>query len=183
MNPAAISADVRQTSADRMVRVLARLAVQPGDHVLEIGCGAGIAVALVCDRLATGTVTAIDQSPKMIALARKRNAKWVTAGRATFLTGALGDTAFGAARFDKVFALRVGVFFRGQPARELQVIARHLAPGGSLYLFYDTPAPQQVRTLAATGLASLEQHGFAVTELTVEELPASTLLCLIARPD
>ena len=49
------------------------LEVRPADRLLEVGCGHGVAVSLVCERLTTGTITAIDRSPKMIEMATRRN--------------------------------------------------------------------------------------------------------------
>ena len=53
------------------------LEVRPADRLLEVGCGHGVAVSLVCERLTTGTITAIDRSPKMIEMATRRNREHV----------------------------------------------------------------------------------------------------------
>jgi trans-aconitate methyltransferase len=37
--------------------------VRPGERLLEIGCGSGVAAALVCARLDDGRLLAIDRSP------------------------------------------------------------------------------------------------------------------------
>ncbi|MQA06929.1 MAG: methyltransferase domain-containing protein [Pseudonocardiaceae bacterium] len=74
---------------------------------------------LVCQRLAGGSITAIDRSATMITAASKRNAEHVAANTATFQAVALRDADFGKQRFDKILAVHVGVFLRGRPDREL----------------------------------------------------------------
>ncbi|MFL5971680.1 MAG: class I SAM-dependent methyltransferase [Gaiellaceae bacterium] len=65
------------------------LALHPADRVLEIGCGHGVAVSLVCERLTSGRITAIDRSKKMIEMAARRNREHVAGGRAVLKTAAL----------------------------------------------------------------------------------------------
>jgi ubiquinone/menaquinone biosynthesis C-methylase UbiE len=50
------------------------MAPGPDDHLLEIGCGPGVAVAHVCQRLAGGQILAIDRSATAIARAARRAA-------------------------------------------------------------------------------------------------------------
>src|SRR3954449_12943420 len=69
-------------ASERFLWAVDTLEVRPTDRLLEVGCGHGIAVSLVCERLTTGTITAIDRSPKMIAMATRRNREHVDAGRA-----------------------------------------------------------------------------------------------------
>jgi ubiquinone/menaquinone biosynthesis C-methylase UbiE len=123
----------------RLERLVARLELRPGDRVLEIGCGHGVAATLVCERLATGAYTAVDRSPKMIAAAQRRNAEHVAAGRAEFLVGSLEALELGERRFDVVFAARVGLFQR-EPERARRLAERWLAPGGRLVAEYDAPS-------------------------------------------
>jgi ubiquinone/menaquinone biosynthesis C-methylase UbiE len=123
----------------RLERLVARLDLRPGDRVLEIGCGHGVAATLVCERLGTGAYTAVDRSPKMIAAAQRRNAEHVAAGRAEFLVGSLEALDLGERRFDVIFAARVGLFQR-EPERARQFAERWLAPGGRLVTEYDAAA-------------------------------------------
>jgi ubiquinone/menaquinone biosynthesis C-methylase UbiE len=124
---------------ERLRSVVRQLELQPSDHVLEIGCGHGVAATLVCERLDGGRLTAIDRSAKMIDAARRRNAHYVAAGTAEFIVGALEEIDLGDRRFDKIFAARIGLFHR-EPERAHPLAARWLAPGGVIRFFYDTPS-------------------------------------------
>jgi ubiquinone/menaquinone biosynthesis C-methylase UbiE len=122
--------------SERLRGIVDDLDVQPGDRVLEIGCGHGVAATFVCERLDGGRLTAIDRSPKMIAAAAGRNAAYVEAGTAEFLVATLEDADLGDRRFDKIFAVRVGLFHR-EPARARALAERWLAPGGTLRAVFD----------------------------------------------
>jgi ubiquinone/menaquinone biosynthesis C-methylase UbiE len=93
---------------------------------------------MVCERLEGGRLTAIDQSPKMIEAAAKRNAAYVEAGKAEFLVASLEDLDLGDRRFDLVFAVRVGIFHR-EPDRARALVEPWLAPGGRVLAFFDSP--------------------------------------------
>ncbi len=124
--------------SERLRAIVAQLDVRPDDRVLEIGCGHGIAATLVCERLDGGRLTAIDRSPKMIEAARSRNAAYVEAGKAEFLLARLEDVDLGDRRFDKIFAVRVGIFTR-QPERAHGIVERWLAPRGTVLVALDAP--------------------------------------------
>ena len=123
---------------ERLRSIVERLDLRPDDRVLEIGCGHGVAATYVCERLDGGHLTAIDRSPKMIEAARRRNAAYVEAGTAEFLVARLEDLELGDRRFDKIFAVRVGLFHR-DPDRARGIVEAWLAPGGSVFTFFDPP--------------------------------------------
>ena len=125
--------------SDRLLKVVDELDIQPRDRVLEIGCGQGVAATYVCERLAVGRLTAVDRSPKMIEAAERRNAEHVAAGKAEFLVAELEDLNLGERRFDKIFAVRVGVFHR-EPGRAHALVEPWLAPGGTVTTVFDPPA-------------------------------------------
>jgi ubiquinone/menaquinone biosynthesis C-methylase UbiE len=124
--------------SERLRSVVEQLDIRPDDRVLEIGCGHGVAATLVCERLEGGHLTAVDRSAKMIQAATRRNAAYVEAGRAEFLVADLEDLDLGDHRFDKIFAVRVGLFHR-DPERARSIVERWLAPGGELFVFFDQP--------------------------------------------
>jgi hypothetical protein len=75
----------------------------------------------------------------MIDAAARRNAAYVDAGKAEFLVAKLEDADLGDRRFDKVFAVRVGLFHR-EPDRARALAERWLAPGGEVFSFFDPPS-------------------------------------------
>ena len=125
--------------SERLRAVVEQLDIRPDDRVLEIGCGHGVAATLVCERLDGGHLTAIDRSPKMIQAATRRNAAHVEAGKAEFLLARLEDLDLGDRRFDKIFAVRVGLFDR-EPDRAHSIVRRWLTPGGTVLAVFDPPS-------------------------------------------
>jgi ubiquinone/menaquinone biosynthesis C-methylase UbiE len=122
--------------SERLRAIVDQLDFQPRDRVLEIGCGHGVAATLVCERLEGGHLTAVDRSPKMIEAAVRRNAACIDAGKAEFLVADLEALDLGDRRFDKIFAVRVGLFHR-EPERAHGIVERWLAPAGSVFTLYD----------------------------------------------
>src|ERR1044072_2527812 len=122
--------------SERFVWAVDTLALDPADRVLEVGCGHGVAVSLVCERLTSGRITAIDRSKKMIEMAAHRNRDHVARGRAVLRTAALEEGEFEDERFDKVFAFNVAPFWL-EPKKALAIVGRQLSPDGAVYLFWD----------------------------------------------
>jgi SAM-dependent methyltransferase len=67
------------------------LNLAPDSRVLELGCGPGIALAAMAERVGQGLVVGVDHSPVMISLARRRNATAVAAGRVRLLCASVED--------------------------------------------------------------------------------------------
>jgi cyclopropane fatty-acyl-phospholipid synthase-like methyltransferase len=128
--------------SERLRKVVEKLDVRPDDRILEIGCGHGVAAALVCERLEGGHLTAIDRSAKVIEAATRRNASHIEAGKAEFIASDLEGFDPEDRRFDKVFAVRVGLFHR-EPERARSIAERWLAPGGELFVFFDEPTNRE----------------------------------------
>src|SRR4051794_6647612 len=169
--------------SERFVRAVDSLALDPADHVLEVGCGHGVAVSLVCERLTSGRFTAIDRSKKMIEMAARRKREHVAGGRAVVQTAALEKEGFGAERFDKVFAFNVAPFWL-QPKEALGIVGRHLAPNGAVYIFWDARHTQsgRARDLADRLIERVRLAEFSVNQVLVKDLRPVPAACVIGRP-
>jgi cyclopropane fatty-acyl-phospholipid synthase-like methyltransferase len=159
---------------ERLRWAVETLALGPDDRLLEIGCGPGVAVALICERLVGGRIVAIDRSATAISRATRRNAEHLASGKAAIKTVALeqlqpSDVLGEGERFDKIFAMNVNLFWVRSPAKELELIKRLLGSGGALYLFYgyggqplSGKAEQNASRVGDILTAHLAERGFAV---------------------
>jgi ubiquinone/menaquinone biosynthesis C-methylase UbiE len=166
----------------RLLWAVERLSVEPNDHLLEIGCGSGIAVSLICDRLGDGTITAIDRSPVMVERAAKRNERHVASGKATIELGELQDLELPAGSFTKIFAVNVNLFWVRSPATELEVARRLLTPGGGFFLFYDAPSESRLETTAERLVATLAEVGLPAANVQKGRAGSSPVLGVVVRP-
>ena len=159
---------------DRIRGAVSMLAVRPGQRLLELGCGAGLAVDAVCGELGHGTIAAVDRSDSQIDQALRRNAGHVGAGRASFAVAAAHELPFAAAEFDTVFAVRVDLFWTRDATPELEEVERVLRPGGSLRLFNDSPAPETGEAIAARVAEAL----YGRERLTRVRVDRAPVLCV-----
>jgi ubiquinone/menaquinone biosynthesis C-methylase UbiE len=105
------------------------LDIQPTDHILEAGCGPGLALQGFAARAKEGLVVGIDASPIMVDQARKRNAAEILAGRVEIQLGDASRLPYPDASFDKVVAVHV-IYFWSDAVATLQELRRVLQPGG-----------------------------------------------------
>jgi SAM-dependent methyltransferase len=166
--------------SERFVWAVETLELDPDHSVLEVGCGHGVAVSLVCERLGPGgRITAIDRSPKMIAAARRRNRLHVASGRAVLEAVALEAADLGDQRFDRIFAFNVAPFWLA-PTEALEVVREHLAPSGAVHIFWDARR-QNGSDLAERLSERLLLGGFAIDRVLVKKLKPVPAVCVIGR--
>ena len=157
------------------------LPLDPGDRVLEVGCGHGVALGLIGERLTTGTITGVDRSPTMIATATRRNAALVDEGRVRLLTASLHEMDDEPGSFDLICAMNVASFLT-YPDRDLGAARRLLAPGGTLGVFAQLPPwASGGSTWLDDTSATLGDHGFLVTSRDQGDVDPYPVACVIAH--
>ncbi|WNG63048.1 class I SAM-dependent methyltransferase [Archangium gephyra] len=154
-----------------------QLAIQPDARVLEIGCGTGVAVGLVCERLSTGHILGIDRSASAIDRARMRNAAHIAEGRAGLWRGELKDFTSDAGAFDTVFAVNVNVFWTGPALAEIRRLFELTKPGGVVLLVYEAPDARKAERIANDLHEKLTGQGFLTTS---SKGPSSKLVGITA---
>ena len=114
--------------ADATAALLPLANIQPGMRVLDIGCGSGQTSLLAADAVgAGGTVTGVDISQPLLALARQR-----AAGRSNVrLVDADAATCEFSPEYDLLMS-RFGVMFFDDPQGAFANLRRAAAPGGRL---------------------------------------------------
>jgi SAM-dependent methyltransferase len=151
----------------------------PADVIMEIGCGPGVAAALICEQLETGHLLAIDRSAVAVSRTTERNASHIRTGRLAVRESTVLGLEVSPGTFGKVFSVNVNLFWVNDPARELAVLRHAMKPGGTLHILYgDGPAgagrgtPVIADALTAQGFIDVEvlksEHGLGVSARSPE---------------
>lgn len=151
---------------------------QPSDHVLEIGCGPGAAAELICSRLETGKLFAIDRSESGVDRTKRRNEDAIKAGRLTVRQIDLATLRVPVKRLHKVFAFNVNLFWVRDCADEIALLHERVVPGGAVHLFYEVARPDQVPAIVKGASNALGQGGFRVS---VVDNPQPRVIGIIGR--
>jgi arsenite methyltransferase len=179
------------------------LDARPSDRILDVGCGPGFYSRELLDQVGPeGSVTGIDQSPQMLAVARRRSEGF---GNTRFEEGDATGLPVESGRFDRAVSVQVLEYVADVP-KALAEMHRALRPGGRVVIWdvdwatvswhSDDPArmdrvlkawdehladPSIPRTLAASlrkaGFEDvrMDAHAFATTELSEETYGGATL--------
>jgi SAM-dependent methyltransferase len=120
---------------------LAAADLQPGQRVLDIGCGSGATSLDIARRVgAAGAVVGVDLSPQLLHAARERAR---AAGIAADFIEADAATASFPERFDRAFS-RFGIMFFEAPAAAFTHIRGSMKPTGKLAFVCWAPMPENL---------------------------------------
>ena len=154
----------RRARLRKMTIALAR--IQPGDRVLEVGCGTGdVAIAACAPAGPRGSVSGIDAGPEMIAVARAKAAR--VRVTVDFRVEPIEALTYADATFDLVLSSLMMHHLPDDLKRQgLAEIARVLKPGGRLLIVDVKRASGRLGRL----LLRLMMHGRLTT--AIQDLPA-----------
>jgi ubiquinone/menaquinone biosynthesis C-methylase UbiE len=133
--------------------LLGRLNLAPEDHLLDLGCGAGVIAKYISDR--TGVkVTGLDFAASAIAEAKRRTEN--EDSRLTYLQGDINALDFPAQSFDAVISLDT-LYWVENLTDTLSQVVRTVKSGGQLGLFmeqsYREGEPEETLEATNTDLA------------------------------
>mgnify|MGYP000014702511 CR=1 FL=1 len=107
---------------------LARMPVESGDTILDLGCGSGYAGRALRDTKDAGRVYGLDGSPAMA-----RNARSYTDDpNVGYVVGDFDSLPFADDSVDHVWSMEA-FYYAADPDRTLEEIERILRPGGTFY--------------------------------------------------
>ena len=167
-------------ASERLAWAVGCLAIKPGDRLLELGCGHGVAISLVCDKLESGHIVAIDRSEKMVDAAIKRNRSHIAAGKATVRHASVRSVDLGTDAFDKIFGIHFPPLLRGHASRDVAVVKRHLARDGRLFVIFEPLDDKEARPQADGISAALARHGFTIERVRIDPLRGGVGVCIEA---
>jgi SAM-dependent methyltransferase len=152
----------------------------PSARILEVGCGGGHALALICARFPDAEVAGIDRSALQAARARALNRVLIDQGRLRVEALALAEAPAALGTFDAVLAINVNAFWTA-PAPSLASLSRLLRPGGRAFIVYEPPTASRLRDIRTQLTALLAEHGFQAEDVREAAFGASHCVCIVAR--
>lgn len=137
----------------RLLEIVEALPLEPGQRILEIGCGPGNLAREIARRIGDGHVLAIDRSETAIRQAIAGSSAEIATGRLAYRCMSAEDFVLepGEALFDLAVAVRVGALDGRHPEagrHALARLAKVLVPGGQLFI--DGGAPLKALQLDDT---------------------------------
>ncbi len=166
---------------ERIAKAIEHLAPQPGERLLEIGCGRGAAASLVCEHIGDGRLVAIDRSSTAVAATRKACDMHIAAGRLEVFEASLAELALPPHSIDRAFAINVNLFWL-KPEVELGVLREALVPGGALRLYFEAPSPAKGREIQERLATELPTYSYEVRASEWLPMQQGELLAVTAVP-
>ena len=174
----------RSSNGERNRWAITLLQLKPGDRVLEVGFGPGLAIWEMSRIVTTGTIWGLDHSPVMVRQASRRNARAITAGNVKLLTGSVSDIPFPIGPIDKVLSVNSFQFWESPEAAAGALYAR-MNRGGVIAVVHQPRKPGSVDTDAdAAGkriALCLQGAGFANVRVEKKPMKPVAVVCVIGE--
>ena len=107
---------------------LARMPVEEGDTVLDMGCGSGYAGRALLEMKGAGRVYGLDGSPEMA----RNAASYTEVDQIGYVVGDFGSVPFPTNSIDHVWTMEA-FYYAADPHETLAEVARVLKPGGTFF--------------------------------------------------
>lgn len=172
----------RPSNRRRARWTLSLLDARPGDRLLDVGCGPGVALGMALTSTPMLSVVGLDHSDTVLKQARRRLARWRRAGRVDLLHATLGDSQLESRSFDRICSMNV-IQFLPDRTKALAALKTLLKPGGCLATTYQprgaSPDRKAAVDMADALSRALRQLGFINVRVEWLELRPAPAVCVL----
>ena len=174
----------RPSNIERNDWTLSLLAIEPGDRILEIGFGPGIAIGKAAE--AATEIVGVDHSAMMLRRATRHNRKLIEKGRIKLILGEVTTIDGGIGSFDKIYSVNV-VQFWDNPILVFKQLRQLLKKNGKIITSYmprhagatDKDAFNKAEEIAAW----LGQAGFSDIKIEKKVMKPVAAVAVVAKVD
>lgn len=171
----------RSSNRQRNIWAVSLLDVRPGDRVLEIGFGPGVAIAELSRRTPKGHVCGLDHSEVMVREAGRRNAEGVRRGQVELRLGSAENLPAFDEPFDKILAVNALQFW-DQPVERLGALRQLLRTDGQIAIAFQPRGPRATAETTREGgqriCDALRDAGFSDVRVETLELKPPVVCAL-----
>jgi ubiquinone/menaquinone biosynthesis C-methylase UbiE len=169
---------MRVINARPYQHAIAALSPEPGDTILELGCGPGAGISTLLRDVEDVVVHGLDQSDVMISQARVRNARAVLAGRVKLHQAGFDSIPLPTGSVDRILAVNVAYFWQ-DAASVLHELRRVLKPGGRIAIYVTDE--EAMKTWRFAGADTHRHYNEASLEALLQQGPFSQADIVISK--
>jgi SAM-dependent methyltransferase len=174
----------RPSDRERSLRTLGLLQIEPGDRVMEIGFGPGVAIGEAAKLANRGHVAGIDHSGLMVQVAERRNAVAIADGRVTLYLASPANMPDFPQPFDKAYAVNVHMFWQDKSAA-LQNILQTLRYGGVFALTFQPrnvgASDEDAKRAGEAIVTNMRDAGFGEIQVELFKMKPVSTVCVVGR--
>jgi len=174
----------RPSNIARNQWMIEQLGLQPGDRLLEIGYGPGLALEFALKKITDGLVVGIDHSEVMFRQASNRNKKAIMQGVAHLLVKDIERLPTFETHFNHICSANVAQFWR-DPVAVLRHLRNYLAEDGRMTIMFmprnKAATSQQAYDKAEQITGWLAQAGYNNIQTASKEFDGIAAVCVSAN--
>lgn len=156
-----------KTRRERILEELKLVQIEPGMHILDVGCGTGAVTRILAERASPGKVTGLDLSEERLSVARNLATEYGVSN-VEYVRGDVRELGLKDENFDLVYSRCLFQYLPGQAGLDTLAAMKRLArPGGRVTVadidgnhLYKYPSDDEWEQAVQRLLSGVERIGF-----------------------